>query len=152
MVERELPWSWHNSSGWEGQLERTKRWHSRMRASRSPDDAEDFVFAFFQNCYALREWFPRSGFDPTLVKELFSRTPELRLCRDLANMTKHGDLSRSPSTGRQPSIAREYVGAGQGWFGGDSCLVVLSRGQKVDALELADRCLKLVQTFLERSD
>jgi hypothetical protein len=144
MVHRELPWSWHNSSGWEGQLERTKRWHSRLKSADTLEDAEDFVFTFFQNCYALREWLTRSAFDPTFVKELFTKTPELRLCRDLANLTKHGDLSRPPSTGRQPSIAREYVDPGHGWCGGDSRLVVLSQGRKIDAMNLADRCLEIV--------
>lgn len=75
---------------------------------------------------------------------------ELRLCRDLSNMTKHFELSRLPATGREPSIAREYVGSGRGWFADDSVLVVLSQGRQFDMRELASRCLRLWEEHLAK--
>jgi hypothetical protein len=148
-VRRELPWSWHDAAGWPGQLARTRRWLARVRTTQDAVEATDFLFAFFQSCYSLRDWLPPS-FKRGRVLHLFNTNAELRLCRDLANMTKHRALKGRTGTGRQPSIAREYADEGRGWLGGDSWLVVLSRGQKIDALELADRCLRLVQGFVEQ--
>ena len=148
MVERELPWSWHRSSGWRGQWERIRRWHRRLIDAATPEEAEDFLYAFFQNCYSLRDWLAPPEFQTRDVNELFENSTDLRLCRDIANMTKHFELSRQPATGREPSLAREYAGPGQGWFEDDSNLVVLSDGKNLDARELAARCLAVLERFL----
>jgi hypothetical protein len=147
-VERELPWSWHRSLGWRGQFERVHRWHQRLIAATSREDAEDFLYAFFQNCYHLRYWLGPPEFDPTQVERLLEDHVELRLCRDICNMTKHYELSKPPATWREPSVVREYVGAGSGWFEDDSILVVLSQGHQYDALDLASRCLEIWEDFL----
>jgi hypothetical protein len=149
-VSKELLWSWHSSRGWIGQLERTRRSRNRVGQAKDSDDATDFLFAFFQNCYALRDWLGLS-FQKKAIDDLFDRNPALQLCRDVANMTKHQELAHAPSTGAEPSIAREYVGEGVGWFACDSHLVVLSRGRQLDALELADECLMLVENFVRQS-
>ncbi len=147
-VERELPWSWHRSPGLRGQLERVRRWHRRLIAASSREDVEDFLYAFFQNCYHLRDWLQPPAFDRGLVERLFDENVELRICRDICNMTKHFELSKLPFTGREPSLAREYAGIGRGWFEDDSNLVVLSAGEKYDALRLASRCLEIWEDFL----
>jgi hypothetical protein len=149
-VPKELPWSWHNSRGWPGQLDRTRRWRGRIGRATDPDDVTDFLFAFFQSCYALRDWLELS-FEKKAINYLFDETPALQLCRDIANMTKHHRLTRPPSTGTEPSIAREYVDEGEGWFAGNSHLLVLSQGRQFDALELADECLMVVEDFVRRS-
>jgi len=123
-----------------------RRWHHRLLEARSPEDAEDYLYAFFQNCYHLRDWISAEG-GPSL-DQLFESSDELRLCRDVCNMTKHLQLTRQPATGAEPSLAREYAGQGQGWFDDDSTLVVLSRGTKWDARELAGRCLAVWEEFL----
>ena len=50
--------SYHRSAGWKGQLERVKRWHTRVKeaARNGSDDLEDFAYAFFQNAFHLRDW------------------------------------------------------------------------------------------------
>ena len=148
-VERELPWSWHRSPGWRGQFDRLRRWHERLHRAANPTDLEDYLYAFFQNCGHLRDWLPPEEFDPKSVAQLFDKSADLQLARDISNMTKHFELSRPAATGREPSLAREYVGRGRGCFGTDSSLVVLSRGEKHDALELAQRCLRAWKAFLE---
>jgi hypothetical protein len=145
-VRRELPWSWHRSPGWRGQLERVRRWHRRVNTAATPHDAEDYLYAFLQNCYHLRDWISAEGGPP--VDRLFDDIEELRLCRDVCNMTKHRHLTRPPATGAEPSLAREYAGQGRGWFGDDSTLVILSAGKKWDARELAGRCLAAWEDFL----
>ena len=146
--ERELPWSWHRSPGWRGQLERARRWHQRLLGATSLEDAEDFAYAFFQNCYYLRDWLSRA--DEGAADRLFRRHDALLLCRDLCNMTKHFELDQPASTENEPALAREYVGAGRGWFGKGSEFVVLSRGRKVDARDLAGECLQVIEDFVAK--
>jgi hypothetical protein len=122
-----------------------------VRATTDVDDASDFLFAFFQNCLALRDWLSPIFGEPKVV-QLFEDNPELQLCRDIANMTKHQTLMHSPSSGSQPSIAREYTDPGESWYGGNSRLIILSQGESVDALELAGRCMDLLEGFVRSRD
>lgn len=149
-VERELPWSWHRSPRWRGHLDRVRRWHDRLMVATRPVDVEDFSYAFFQACHSLWDWLPEGEFPPDQVSQFVNNSIELRLCRDLSNMTKHFELSRPPATAREPSIAREYVGSERGWFADDSVLVVLSQGRKFDMRELATRCLRLWEEYLAK--
>ena len=75
--------------------------------------------------------------------------PELRLCRDICNGTKHLAISR-PSLDADLAIGREYVPAhwpgvrphvNETWF-------VIAGGKKYDLFELADRCLALWEDFV----
>ena len=108
------------------------------------------MYAFFQACHSFREWLPKDRFAPDRVTRFVGANVELRLCSDIANLTKHRELTRKPATAAEPSIAREYRGAGRGWFGGDGALIVLSdvSDQPYDLRELAFRCLKLWEHFL----
>jgi hypothetical protein len=132
------------------------RWHGRVqalgrrRAAHGDMEAEhDFVYAFFQNCHHLRHWLEADGAASGAELDRFiGAHPELRLCRDICNGTKHLRLSR-PSLDADFSIGREYVPAhGPGarphvnetWF-------VIAGGEKRDLFELADRCLALWVSF-----
>jgi hypothetical protein len=75
----------------------------------------------------------------------------LRLSADIANIAKHFDLTHPPRTERQLSFAREYVPGGAGWFGRDGRLVVLSRGEKLDVLDLVSDCETAWAEFLRSS-
>lgn len=105
-----LEWSIHKNGQWQGQMERMHRWHDRVQracAAGSPD-VEDFVFAFFQNCFTLREWVEKtSPLSKTDLDTFMESTPEMRICRDICNGTKHYSISR-PSIDAQFSILREY--------------------------------------------
>jgi hypothetical protein len=108
----------------------------------------DFVLAFFTSCYHLREWVERD--DPSLreaLDQLFRDSAALRLGADIANIAKHFDLTKPPRAGRQLSIAREYDPT-NGWFGRDWRLVVLSRGDKLDMLDLITACEAAWTEFL----
>ena len=151
-VRRELPWSWHRSPGWRGQLERIRRWHDRLLSATASEDAEDYLYAFFQNCYHLRYWLEPAAHEKAHLDSFFKDNLEMRLCRDLGNMTKHFELNRKPATGVEPAIAREYVGPGRGWFQDDSTLVIVSLGRRIDARDLASKCLNLWEKFLQTHD
>jgi hypothetical protein len=111
-------------------------------------DVEDYLYAFFLNCFHLREWLQEARVVPQAsIERLFRDNQELRLCQDIANATKHRSLV-DPKQSREFSLARVYVGKTKGWFEPDTALVVLSEGHQHDALELARRCLDLWDNFL----
>jgi hypothetical protein len=90
-----------------------------------PVDAEDFLYAFFQNAHHLRDWSPAQRTKEEVDAFLNSHLAT-RICRDLANLTKHHELTRTPAQEYEPSILREYAGKNRGWFEGDSRLVVVT--------------------------
>ncbi len=53
--------------GWEVQLRRVERWHQRAMRVLDPNDgvageeATDFLYAFFQSVYHIRDWLQNSG-------------------------------------------------------------------------------------------
>lgn len=142
----ELPWSWHRSRGWEGHWARVRRWHDRVVHAKRPDDVEDYLYAFFQNCSVLRDWLPPERFPPADVDAFFREHLEMRLCRDIGNMTKHRRLTRS-ATGMEPSLAREYQPRAAGTFDRNSSFIVLSQGEKHDLRDIATCCLKRWEEF-----
>ena len=146
----ELPWSWHKSLGYRGQFSRVRRWYRRLSTATALDDIEDFLYAFFQNCYHLREWLlDAKVVAQTELESLFADNVEMQLCQDICNATKHQSLS-TPRRPREFSLAREYVGPKRGWFEDDSILVVLSEGHKYDAIDLARSCLSLWEEFFKQ--
>ncbi len=145
----ELGWSLHMTGGWQSQLERVRRWHTRAAGAVDAVDRSDFLYAFFENAFHLRDWLKDAGAASDKDLEALFGEPDMRLCRDLANSHKHYSL-RSPSQPVPSSEAREYS-PGNGNLGGDVSLVVLSDGAKHDAFELAGRILDVWEKFISDS-
>lgn len=141
--------SMHKRGGWLGQYERMLRWHERLVTAfnAGSPDIEDFSYAFFQNCYHLRDWMRHSGgASPQDLDALFSGSLELQLCRDLCNGTKHLKLT-SASVDAMFSTAREYSPpAPTGWRP-----IVLADTTKHDLLGLASKCVDAWRTFIGRA-
>src|SRR5437660_5290964 len=99
---------------WKAQWHRTIRWHTRVvdirHKSRSAEldvNDIDFVIAFFQNCYHLRDWVQSSRPDLSdQLASLFSNF-EMAACRDICNGFKHKQLNR-PSLDADFTLYREY--------------------------------------------
>ncbi len=148
----------YRHGGWEGQLERVRRWHRRVAAIRfakasdgSAEENLDTVYAFFQNCTHLVDWIVHDlPARTSAVEALYSRTPELRIARVISNATKHLDLDRPPSVEGGFADGREYVFNGwlsssepvrnQSWF-------VIANGEKYDIFDLAQRCMDAWEDF-----
>lgn len=100
--------------GWQGQFDRMERWHRRALdalASKhtGAGDAEDFVYAFCQSAYHLRDWLQKSGAASQAdLDALMRSTPALKLCRDVCNGSKHLALNDTTTTDRI-GLMREYV-------------------------------------------
>lgn len=153
VVEKEFPWgSLHSTGGWNAQLARIHRWRARLQNATEPADILDFLFALFQNFYHLRDWLPSNEFPADQVRDFLNTHQELRICRDLCNMTKHFELSHPPAQGYEPSILREYAPGRLANFEKDSRLVIVSGGKKHDAQRVAFRCVELWTEFLSVSN
>ena len=140
-----IGWSLHKNDSWRGQLERTQRWHHRLiqAASTGSSDLADFSYAFFQNCYYVREWIEKTtpASKPAL-DAFFKQTPELRVCRDICNGTKHLTISNA-SVDSDFSICWEYDPSEP--LRARLCIIA---GEKYDFLELAMTCLKRLELFV----
>lgn len=142
-----IGWSIHRNDGWRGQLALVRRWHERVlgAAQTGSPDLQDFIFVFFQNCYHLREWLHRTSKIPkSEIDKFYSTTKELMLCRDICNGTKHLDVDHA-SVDAGFSIGWEYVPREPN--GGRLFLIA---DNKYDLLELATKCLQLIEGFTSR--
>jgi len=144
-----LGWSFHMTGGWRGQLQRVERWHSRFVNAQSEHDQIDYLFAFFEASFALRDWLIDTGAAPQMdLERLFQQHVELRLNRDIANLLKHHSISR-PSQEQPPSLICEYAPERPS-FGVDRSLLFLSEGASYDAIALATRCLGIWSEYADR--
>src|SRR6266508_3133572 len=138
----------HKATGWRAQATRLERWHRRLEAvasdpAASTEDRLDFFLTFCQNCYALRDWLEKdAAVSKNDLDQLMVGTYALRVCRDIANGSKHLTVTR-PSVDANFSIGREYQGRGQPerWF-------VIAGTDLLDALALARDCRDAWNVFL----
>lgn len=143
-----LDLSAHKVGGWTAQADRVWRWHERLanscaNAASSPEERIDFLLAFCQNCYALRDRVEKDGAaSKDELDTLMQNSLSLRVCRDIANGSKHLKVDR-PSVDPNFSIGREYCGAEmpERWF-------VIVGDDLVDSLALANQCVDSWRIFL----
>jgi hypothetical protein len=134
-----------NIFGWRSQYDRMKRWSGKLSVVEDLDDQErlDLCLAFFLNCYALRDWFIKSGaFDAGTLDKLIAASESMRICRDVCNRSKHLRLERRPSTEVDFSIVREYTPRG-------NIFSVLFLGRKRQLSDVADACTRFWEEFVE---
>lgn len=152
----------HFGTSWQDQRNRVGRWHKRLSAigrgiptDTSQAEALDEVYAFFMNCYHLRDWIIASGFRPRDEVDAFmSGDPDLALCADICNGLKHFrvDPKRAWSSSTwstasvvtfsfPPGTAEAEPIPGQQW-------VFTTDGTEIDMFDLADRCVAAWDRFL----
>jgi len=90
------------------QVERTRRFLDRVEAISSHPgtpiqrhehfDLEDMIYAFFQNCWHIKDWIRTDQSAPQSLKDAaknpVSRSDALKLTQAIANGTKHLDPAR----------------------------------------------------------
>ena len=132
-----------NIRGWRSQLQRVHRWHERLKQPADDVDRLDTYLAFFINCYALRDWFDKSGaVSKATIDRHISNSECMGICRDLCNRSKHFSIS-NPSFDEQFSLVREYRGETE-----PNAWIILSCGKKVELYTLARECLEFWDRFI----
>jgi hypothetical protein len=150
------------------QFERMKRWYERIKKidqgrqhdlsfiNLSPGYFHDEVYAFFQNCYHLKDWIKN---DETVrlpekdVEDFINQNECMCLCADICNGTKHLKLKderrRSDQYpdfgGRKFSLSLE---------GGPEPIIgvkfsIETKKGTIDTFELASECVRKWEEFIK---
>jgi len=96
-------------SGYKEQYDRVKRWLQRIENQNVPSaDYMDYMWAYFQNCWALRDWIVSDDSVPVEIKQpmkdkknFFKDWPNISICADLAERSKHLKRAREPHVGAE---------------------------------------------------
>lgn len=148
------------------QFERSKRYLNRVRniysgilspIGHDRDSYDDDVISFFIHCYHVRDWIihlNKIGITARQVDQFINDHVPLRICADLANGSKHCQLTRNLRTDRQPHFISKQrktsfwlTGSGGGNYM-ESKYKILSGGIIYDALELAEESVLLWTDFI----
>ena len=135
--------------GWKGQYNRMLRWRDRaneaLKQNNDGNAIYDFIYAFFQNSYHLRDWIVSDGAaTKEEMKSLFSSSIELQLCRDICNATKHLQYNNS-SIDTKPRISREWD-----HFENKDAEFSLYSDKRRPVPELMTQCVNAWNEFLEQ--
>lgn len=143
------------------QYDRVVRWQYRFAAiaqgrahDAASDNYVDDIYAFFLNCYHLKDWIKNDGAVPAAVQQAVegyvSKTRSLRLCADICNSLKHLRLTSSRSH-ENPAFGSKHfsvsLGPGQPTTISLKYEVDTDRGPH-DAFQLATECVVAWDGFL----
>lgn len=148
-----------SSSKYLKQFKRVKRWYQRFviinqgRQHDFPSDYyQDEVYAFFLNCYHLKDWIKNDksvGAAAAKVEEFINNNKELSVCADICNGIKHLRLT-STRSGQDPRWGPQKFNVQLG--GPETTISVKysidTSSGPVDAFELATRCLQAWENFI----
>jgi hypothetical protein len=149
----------HFATSWPDQRNRLGRWHKRLAAigrgipvGISKDEALDDVYAFFLNCYHLRDWVIGSGFKSEADVNAYIRgNDDLALCRDICTGLKHfrAEPKRAlfDSSWSTATVTVAIFPERREPIPGEHWVITTDRGD-VDMFDLADRCVAAWDSFL----
>ena len=151
----------NNSSKYLEQFNRMKRWYQRLVSTDqgrphhlTSDYYQDEVYAFFQNCYHLKDWIKNDESVGTAAKnkveEFINNSKELSICADICNSTKHLKLT-TPRSDKDPQFGQRKFHLG---VGGPPTTISVeytidTSSGPVDAFELATKCLQAWKKFIQ---
>ncbi|SRR5713101_596756 len=146
------------------QLRRVERWFDRLASinqgrthDRSTDYYSDEVYAFFLNCYHLKDWIINDGSvnlsnKKKLVEDLVTNDKHLSVCADICNSLKHLKLNSPPRSGAQPQFAQTHYALNLG--GPETTISVKytvdTAYGSVDAFDLGTECLNAWRQFINK--
>jgi hypothetical protein len=155
-------------AGYQEQLDRTRRYYDRfkrlndgMQHTAPSDSYIDDVYAFFQNCYHLKDWLRNdsayTSHTDAQIEDCISNTPALAICADICNGTKHLTLNRRTRSGDEPKFGRKVISVDvTDSLAGDEVPTMIKiqievehAGNKLDAFQLATDALRAWESFIK---
>lgn len=120
-----------------------------IAAGIEPPELLDSLYTFFQHCYHLKDWIKNDPSCPlrTSVENFVSASPQLSLCADICNGSKHLNLTKPPRSGHKPIVG----GVESSMYMGKVTIekVSVQHGRNfVNAFELAEKCMAEWKAFL----
>lgn len=98
------------------------------------------LHSFFVQLYHLKDWLIKDSQNTSIpcetIESTITKTPELALLADLANLDKHGELSRPPRSGDIPKII-EVTGVMSKNSGWHLAVEIEHKGKAYDGLKIA---------------
>lgn len=152
--------SFDGTNMWLIQYKRVERWLTRIEEISNPEhqikpeDALDYIVAYFQNCWHLKDWLaedPKTKVSKELIEGFIKNESKyIKISGVIANGSKH--LTFYENDNRQmPSLSAKLVGDDkhQVW---QSATYEISQGNMTyDAVDLARKCLKEWKVFFEKN-
>jgi hypothetical protein len=149
----------------EEQFYRLKRWYQRLeminnnqiKNFNSTYHYEDEFYAFFLNCYHLKDWIKNdeSIISKGDVEDFINKNNCLRICADICNGQKHLKLHRTrseciPKLGKR-DLHFEYKKENPStWSMIGMKFYIKTEIGIIDAFELASDCMEKWQEFIEK--
>jgi len=143
------------------QWDRVKRYYKLFekidqgRLHDCPSDYyQDEVYAFFLNCYHLKDWIKNDksvgvADIESKVEKFINNNKELRLCADICNSIKHLERTSSRSNQDPQFAGREYKMQSDEYGITISAKYIIDTSSgPVDAFQLATKCLELWENFI----
>ena len=141
--------------GYRHQLDRARRFLDRLDRPASLDgdgmndvEFQDMVWAFFQNCWHVKDWVKNDPLVDQVVKDaVIKRAHEsvvLRVCRELCNGTKH--LGEHPGEASHDHVNTTIVPGGETTM---DCLIDNGAGTLVSGRLLARQCIAEWESILQ---
>jgi hypothetical protein len=135
--------------GYRHQLERARRFLDRVERPIGDDQDlldidehayQDMMWAFFQNCWHVKDWLCNDPSVPSETKgavvDLAHLSPDLKMCQQLCNGTKHLGLRKGAKhlrTSTTYDFARGFIET--------DCFIDDGNGKEISGRELARRCI-----------
>jgi len=144
------------------QYDRMKRWYERFEAINqghrhevSSDYYLDEIYAFFENCYHLKDWIKNDSAVPVndkkVVEGYIDGNRSLRLCADICNALKHLERTKRDRSHEDPEFGKTHFALNVG----SGSLPIVSLKYEVDtnngsedAFNLATDCVNAWDGFL----
>lgn len=144
------------------QYDRMKRWFNRLAAiyqgrehDMASDNYVDEVYAFFLNCYHLKDWIKNDSAVPIAAQQAveghINGSRPLQLCADICNSLKHLRLSKGPRSGQSPAFGKKRFALNLG----PGLPTTISLKYEIDtvsgpedAFKLASECVSAWEAFL----
>jgi hypothetical protein len=132
--------------GYRHQLDRVRRFLDRVEGPQASDvEFQDMMWAFFQNCWHLKDWVRNdplaSEVQKTAVIDKAHASALLTICRDLCNGTKHLGLDRKPSSGTGAAHHHVNITITSGESSTMDCVVKDGHGNLISGKQLARDCV-----------
>jgi len=152
------------------QFDRTKRWYERIKkidqgkphnlsfVNLPPKYFYDEVYAFFINCYHLKDWILYDDtvkpLDKGKVEPFMKKEDCMKLCRDICIGIKHLDPQSRTWSGQVPAFTgREFpvsLAGGPEPIIGVKFSIETKKGT-IDAFELASECVRKWEEFIKNN-
>jgi hypothetical protein len=128
------------------QFERVKRFLGRIEVQgRDSTEYDDDLWAFFQNCWHLKDWIMNDpGVPRALGKRIFKsvkRCSSIIVCADLANRSKHLSL-KDPWVDAEVTQRNVDVQLGNPTTSTSEHIITVKNGNKLIALEVAKKAVE----------